>query len=106
MKKQKLVYASSIAAIISILFVTVVTIWGESSPALKDWLKALTGHHWTSKSILSLGIYFVGTALFYVLPKKMGDETVRKYLKALLVASILGTIIVFLFFTGHHLGWF
>lgn len=106
MKKQKLVYSSSIAAIISILFVVVVTILAENSPALKDWLKALSGHHWTSKSILSLGIYFGGTILLYFLPKNMGDGTVEKYLKALLITAILGTVIIFLFFTGHHLEWF
>jgi len=106
MKKQKLVYASSIGAIISIIYVVVVTILAENIPELKDWLKDFSGHHWVSKSIFSLLFYVAGLVSFYFLPKRLEDETVKKSLMALLITAVLGTGAILLFYIGHYLHWF
>src|SRR3990172_12707267 len=99
MKKQKLIYSSSIAAILSALFVTVITILAEKAPVLKTWLADFSGHHWTSKSILSLAIYFSGLIIFYLIPRQVTGEIVKKYLKVTILAAFLGALAIFIFFS-------
>jgi len=103
MNKTKLAYSSSIAAILAIITIMVVTIWGELSPPFKAWLAGFTGHHWLSKSVLSLIVYFVGLAVFYLLPKNIGPNTVRRGLIFLIVTTLAGSLAVFLFFVWHYL---
>ena len=91
---------------LSALFVVVVTIWAEKSPPLKNWLAEWSGHHWVSKSIFSLLIYFSGLFLFYYVPKQVDGNVVRKYLNALLATTFLSALAIFAFYTGHHLGVF
>ncbi len=102
MNKSKLIISSSYAAISSIVFVVVITIWAEFSAPLKDWLKNFSGHHWTSKSIFSVGLYAVATFLAYILPFKYSDDCLKKSLGFLLGFVVLGTVALTLFFTGHH----
>ena len=104
--KQKLVYASSLSAIASIIFVIVITIWAEESAPLKVWLAGLMGHHWVSKSVLSLAIYIVLLKIFYFIPKEMNGETIKKYLNVLTLTAFLGTGAILLYYTSHFLGWF
>ena len=100
--KQKLIISSAIAAIITIAFVAIITIWGELSVPLKDWLKNFSGHHWVSKSIFSALLYIVATKILYLLPIKYSDDHPRKVLSFLLVSATLGVIIIAAFYTGHH----
>ncbi len=102
MNKTKLIISSAYAAITSIVFVVVITIWAEFNAPLKDWLKNFSGHHWTSKSIFSLALYALVTVLAYVFPFKYSDSCLKKSLGALLVFLVLGTAVLALFFTGHH----
>ncbi len=102
MNKPKLIISSAYAAIITIVFVVVITIWAELSVPLKDWLKNFSGHHWTSKSIFSVLLYAVATILLYLSPHKDNDNHLKRALGFLLVFTILGTIIITLFFTGHN----
>lgn len=102
MNKPKLIISSAYAAIITIVFVVVITILAELSVPLKDWLKNFSGHHWTSKSIFSVLLYAVATMVLYLSPQKHSDDRLKRILGSLLVFTILGTIIITLFFTGHH----
>ena len=106
MKKLKLVYASSASATISAIYVAVVTILAEKIPAIKTWLTDFSGHHWTSKSIISLTIYFACLIIFYLLPKQIEAETIKKYIKLAILTAFLGALAIFIFFTGHNFGWF
>ena len=106
MKKQKLIYSSSVSAILSATLVAVITIWAEKAPALKTWLADLSGHHWTSKSILSLALYVAGLIVFYFLPREMTPKIIKKYLKLAILFAFLGSLAIFVFFTGHNFGWF
>lgn len=105
MKKERLVYSSSLAAIVSIALTVVLTILGELLPSLKDWLKSFSGHHWTTKSIFSLIAYAGFLLLFYVLPFPT-SRGLRNVLYSLFIAIILGVVALLLFFTGHHWGVF
>ena len=106
MNKPKLVISSAYAAILSILFVVIITIWAELSAPLKNWLTNFSGHHWTSKSILSILIYIIATVLIYLLPQKKTQEHIKNAVVSILVYVVLGTIALALFFTGHHFHFF
>ncbi|MBI2063265.1 MAG: hypothetical protein HYT61_03475 [Candidatus Yanofskybacteria bacterium] len=103
MNKVKLTYSSSIAAALSIVVITAVTIWGELSPSFKTWLAGFTGHHWLTKSALSLIVYFGGLAIFYLLPKGANPNTIRGGLIFLIITALAGFSVVFLFFIWHYL---
>jgi len=104
--KYKLIYSSSLAAIVSVIYVVIITIWAEQSGGLKDWLTGLTGHHWVSKSIFTLVIYAGLLFIFYFTAKRVDNAKVKKYLNALTWTAILGTGVILLFYTGHYLHWF
>jgi hypothetical protein len=106
MNKHKLILSSAYSAIITIVFVVVITIWAELSAPLKTWLANFSGHHWTSKSIFSVLLYTIGTMILYLIPQTHNDESIRKTLNTLLWFTILGTLAITLFYTGHHFGFF
>lgn len=102
MNKLKLTTSSTYAAIVTIIFVVIITIFAEFSVPLKDWLKHFSGHHWTTKSIFSVLLYAATTMILYFLLPKQSGNSLRKTLGFLLVFTILGVIILALFFAGHH----
>ena len=106
MNKPRLIIASAYAAILTIIFVVVITIWAELAVPLKDWLKAFSGHHWTSKSIFSVLLYFVATAALYPVFRKPSGPQLGRALFLLIIAVILGTLALTGFYTGHHLKFF
>lgn len=106
MNKLRLIIASSYAAILTIIFVVIITIWAELAAPLKDWLKAFSGHHWTSKSIFSILLYLVATAVLYPVFRKPSNPQLKTALLLVIAAVILGTLALTGFFTGHHLGLF
>ncbi len=106
MNKQKLVVSSAFSAIITIVFVVVIVIWAELFPPLKVWLKNFSGHHWTSKSILSVLLYTLGTIVLYLFPNKYSEDHLKRALVFLLIFTLLGTITLTLFFTAHYFRFF
>lgn len=106
MNKPKLIYSSSIASSIAIIFVTVVTIVAELVAPLKNWLKTLSGHHWTSKGILSLLLCVVVLFLLYFAKINVDAKKIKNVLFAMIGITVLGSLVLFIFFTGHHLGWY
>ena len=102
MRKQKLIFASAYAAIITNDFVVIITIGAELFAPLKNWLKNFSGHHWVSKSILSALLYAVATILFYFIFRNPNETRIRKSLILLFASLILGIAAISLFFTGHH----
>ena len=106
MNKLKLIASSAYAAIIAVIFVVVITVWAEMFTPLKDWLKIFSGHHWVSKSILSLLIYAAAAiALYFGFSQPQGGS-LRRALIFLLISVALGIIVIALFYTGHHFGFF
>src|SRR3989338_2809482 len=103
MNKPKLIKSSASVATVAILFVVVITIWAELSVPLKNWLASFSGHHWTSKSILSILIYAVMTIVIYFASNNPNNKSVCKSLSVLFATTILGTIAIAFFYTSHHL---
>ena len=106
MGKVKLIYSSAVAAIVSVTFTVVVTIWGELSVSLKNWLADFSGHHWTSKSIFSALLYAAATAALYQGFRNPSGDILRKALVFVLISTALGTVILAAFYTGHHFSLF
>lgn len=106
MNKPKLIISSACAAVITIAFIVIITIWAELSAPLKDWLKNFSGHHWTTKSIFSALIYVVATIVLYWLPYNPSPARLRKKIICLLVFAVLGVIVLTAFYAAHNLGLF
>lgn len=105
MNTSRLIFASAVAAAVAIVFSVLLTIWGELAAPLKDWLKTLTGHHWTSKSVLSVLLYAAATAVLYAaVPYRPGEGRTGKALTFLVWCTVLGTVALAAFFSGHYLG--
>jgi len=81
------------------------TIWAEFSVPLKDWLKSVSGHHWTTKSIFSILLFILFTIIFFLALSNREDK-VRTVLRNLAVTTIMGVVVLTLFFSGHHFKWF
>ena len=102
MNRLKLVFASSIASIVAVLFVVVVTIWAELAAPFKDALKNLSGHHWITKSIGVMLIYLIVFAAIVFLRKEVRPETARRSVGWLMWMSVIGILAIFLFYAWHY----
>ncbi len=101
MNKFRLIYASAVAAKLAVVFAVVITIWAELTPALKTWLASLSGHHWTSKSLLTLLIYTVSFAYAYSTAKNVTANKLGRMLNYLIVVTMAGTVIIIGFYIWH-----
>jgi len=104
MNKLRTIRASALSASITALFVVAITIFAEVNAPLKDWLKGISGHHWTTKSIFSVVLYIAVLFIFYSIFKANDSEKTKKALNIAIWSSILGALLIFLFYTGHHIG--
>jgi len=103
MRINKLALASIISAKITIIYVVVITIVAEFSPALKSILKSLTGHHWTTKSLSSLALYLLLLVVIYLFIKTPSDSLLGKWIMRLFWTAIMGTLALLLFFVWHYI---
>ena len=92
--KESSVKNHVMASIVSIVAVTVMTVYAEINEVFKNWLKSVFSHHWVGKGIIALVIFFVFAHLIKLESKR---ETV--YLVNLLVAvAVLCSGALLLFF--------
>ncbi|MEK7184478.1 MAG: hypothetical protein AAB701_03105 [Patescibacteria group bacterium] len=106
MQQLTRIIASAHAASVSILLTVALTIGSELSPALKTWLTGLTGHHWTSKSIISVVVYGI---VFAALQSMMGERsaiTAKQSIQILVRVTCLSLVLVIGFFVGEYFHWF
>jgi len=95
------IYASSISAIVTVIFAVTITILAEFSEPLKGVLKSISGHHWTTKSILTVIVYLGVMAVIYSINKTPSKGRVKRSLYCLILASILGSLSILGFFLWH-----
>jgi hypothetical protein len=90
----------SVATIFTIILTTIVTIYAEFSEGFKTFLKSLTGHHWITKSVFSVVVFFA----FYLFIKKSDKkiDILREVWKVILV-TLLCSLVLFFFFVWHYL---
>jgi|SRR3989344_3338798 len=98
MDKLKSIYSSAYSAVITILTVTAITVAAELSAEFKNWLAGFSGHHWVTKSYISLIVFALFFVFFFSSKKSVSDDETRKLLAVLQVFAVLGFIVVLAFY--------
>lgn len=95
------------AANISMIFVALVTILGELVLPFKDFLKSLTawgtlpGHHWASKSLLTVLIYVLFLVIFGFMAIDKDNTKIHDNIKITLIVTVLSGLAMFVFYYLH-----
>ena len=84
-----------------IWFVTAATIAAERSPAFKEFLAGLSGHHWTAKGGIALVLFF---AVAGVLSRKKDPQDVSGLVRGVLISAVLGALAILVFYLLHNAG--
>lgn len=98
MDKLKPIFASAYSAAITVAVIITVTIAGELSEPFKNWLAGFTGHHWVTKSWLTLIVFAVFYALFRFSVRSVTNDSVRRALWTLFSFVILGFVVLLGFY--------
>ena len=98
MNKLKSIYASAYSASISIVVVVAMTIGAELSVPFKNWLAGFTGHHWITKSWISIIVFVISFCIFQFAGKMANEFQTKKALSILEYVSILGFLSILLFY--------
>ncbi|MSS74129.1 hypothetical protein EXS72_00610 [Candidatus Pacearchaeota archaeon] len=93
------VRSMNLALIVTTIVVTLVTIFAELLSGFKDFLKSISGHHWTTKSWLSI-ILFFGIYFFVKLSDKNLD--IQKETKKVILVILISMLLLFAFFIWHY----
>ncbi|KKW19999.1 MAG: hypothetical protein UY63_C0003G0012 [Parcubacteria group bacterium GW2011_GWA2_51_10] len=94
---NRILRAYLIAAIVTVLFITIVTVAADIYLPLKDWLKTVFFHHWLGKGALAGLVFFISAAaLSSVSPRR--DEDVSSAMRLLSIVSILCALSLIAFF--------
>jgi len=106
MNKIGLILSTNLSAAITIVFITAITITGELynvagangkmvSP-IKDFLKAIFGHHWVGKGVLAVALFVILSGLLYIIFRKQSNSQSLVWTLSLLTYTlILGTVTIF-----------
>lgn len=87
------------STILTIFLVVILTISGELSKSFKTNLTSITGHHWVTKSIVSL-IFF--TIVYLIISKTVKDKgDLTRQVIGVITAAALGGIIILGFYLWH-----
>ena len=103
MKSNTSLLASIYASMLAIVAVTLMTVGAELAPEFKSFLTSVSGHHWTTKSIFTIVIYFGCFAALRAIFSRADDASIERGLFSLLLTAGAGFIIILGFFTGHAL---
>lgn len=103
MNKLKAIYVSAHSAVASIVVTIFLTIFSELSAPFKSWLAGFTGHHWVTKSWISLIVFVLMYAIFSVACKTVNGAQTRKALILLEVVVVLGFLAILGFFAFEFL---
>lgn len=94
-KKTKVTFAVFAAVTLTIIFITVITVYADLYPPLKDWLKNSFTHHWIGKGVLSFLLFVSSVILFSTMPFRVTEEKLVKKIWLVFWTSLLGTIVIF-----------
>jgi hypothetical protein len=97
-KELKIVQGFIFAAILAVIFITVITVVTDLYPPLKDWLKVIFTHHWIGKSVVSFVIFLVVGAIASFFARVASIEKITKQLYFLFWSSVAGSAIISFFF--------
>ena len=92
----------ALASMVAIVAIVAMTLGAELSGGFKGALTDLAGHHWISKGLLSLGIFLI-VWLASALGLKEEPRKVKAWTLAVVIVSLLGMGVIFLFYLSHFL---
>ena len=97
---MKRIRSMSFATIATVVVTTIVTIAAELSEGFKNALKAVTGHHWITKSVLAFVLFFA----VYLFIKKSDDkvDALAESWRVIWI-TLLASLILFGFFLWEFL---
>ena len=101
MQKLKLIYSSAIASQVAVVFAVIITICAEMNSGLKDWLKSVTGHHWSTKSYLTMLFYSLVFSYAYMVFKNINGGKVKRAMYNLGWLAVAGAVVLVGFFFWH-----
>lgn len=81
--------------------VALLTVAAELAPAVKNFLAGLSGHHWTSKSITALLLFF---AVAFLFGGRKDPEDVTGLVKGVIVSALAAALLIFVFYLLHYYG--
>ena len=95
------IHSLSVSTILTIILITFMTIYAELNSVFKDFLKELTGHHWTSKGVIAL-VFFV---VAYIVLRQLAfdKKDVKKTLNLVVGVALIASITIFGFFLYEFL---
>ena len=89
-----------LASLLTIIYITVVTIAGELFLPLKESLKNVFSHHWIGKSITSFIFFFILLLLLSIISPKANVKKTILFLKLLIAVSVASSLVIFGFFVS------
>jgi len=97
---MKRIRSMSFATIVTVVAITIITIIAELSEGFKNFLKAITGHHWITKSVLAFVLFFA----VYLFIKKSDDkvDALAESWRVIWI-TLLASLILFGFFLWEFL---
>ncbi len=99
----KSIYASAYSAALTIIIVVGMTIGADLSPSFKTWLTGFTGHHWVTKSWVSVLSFLVFFFLIRFARKLVNEFQTKRSLITLEITAILGFIAILGFYVYEFL---
>jgi predicted Co/Zn/Cd cation transporter (cation efflux family) len=103
MNKLRSIYASAYSAAVTIATVTAMTIGAELSAPFKSWLTGFTGHHWVTKSWISVFVFILFFGIFRLAGKAANESQTKKALFVLETFAILGFLTILGFYAYEFL---
>tara|TARA_Y100000310_G_scaffold28141_1_gene26788 strand:- start:3189 stop:3488 length:300 start_codon:yes stop_codon:yes gene_type:complete len=88
------------STILTVLFITFMTIVGEINKPFKEFLASITGHHWLTKSVLSVVFFVIAYALLSKTKKELNTE---KDISHTIIITILSFLAILFFFIWHYI---
>jgi len=97
--KLKILCSAVLGAMISVVFVTVATIYGELNSIFKDWLKVVFYHHWIGKGAISIILFIFASLAFYGSDKDTPEEKdLEKNISILVTIVSIGAVAIIGFY--------
>jgi hypothetical protein len=95
MQSQRYSTSFALALIVAALSSAVLVVIKEVNPALKEWMKMLTGHHWVTHAVLTLSVFVVlGIVLAQFEPARSGRVAAGLLATLIAVVVVTGSAIV------------
>lgn len=93
---------SMIVSLTSVVWVLVVlTLLTEIFPSVHEYLTKLTGHHWTSKSVIAIILFVLLSFIFK--GSSQESSSVLKSAKILVLSVVIGGLIIFSYFAFNYI---